>query len=376
MGNRHKIIILFLAVTVMLWLASSARRWIARRPDTAKNNVIFADQYDLSGVYHDSLAVVAEQATLVDGSRVTGDAALVGNENVLADGLVDGDLTMAGEALVLGENGRVAGDLSAMGTTVTIGGAVEGRLTVIGDELLIRPRAQVAGDIVACVNSITDQREDVPPLQPCRDVAALLKIFSPLQALSEGDDLSAWAASGAMTAGGLLFSLATSLLLTGLSALAVMIFPHQFSLMQEAVTSTPRRLAALGCMALLLAVGLSTGVVAVLTIVPRFGLILVPIGLLLGLALAVMLVAGWITLALLLGDFALRHLTRSIQPPVIDTAFGSLLLFALWHVLAILPFGSVIGVLLMVALGSAGLGGALATRMGTRPLRRQYFVQG
>ena len=104
--------------------------------------------------------------------------------------------------------------------------------------------------------------------------------------------------------------------------------------------------------------------------------LMVPLGLVLGLVVLGICITGWITLALLVGDFALRHLTRTILPPVIAAAFGSILLFTLWHVLAIIPFGGLFGLLLMGLMGAAGFGGALATRMGTRPFRRRHFVQG
>jgi hypothetical protein len=376
MANRRKILVLFLAVAAMIGLASSARHWFEGRSDSAKNNVIFADDYRLNGVYRDSLAVVAAAAALEADSHVKGDAALLGDQLARVDGAVDGNLTMAGESLTLGADGSVNGDLSAMGTVITIGGQVDGRLTVVGDELVIEPDARLNGEIVACVNTIDDQRADVPTIKPCQDVTALLSIFRPLQLLSESGAAPVWAAPGGLSSSNLAVSLSASLLFTGLSALAVMVFPRQFSRMQEAISTTPRRLASLGCMALLLTLGLGTGAVGLMTVARPLGLVLVPLGLLLSLGLAILLVMGWITLALLLGDVALRHMTRTAQPPVIDAAFGSLLLFALWHVLAIVPFGGVVGLLLMGVLGAAGLGGALATRLGTRPLRRQYFVQG
>jgi len=376
MRHPRRIHILFLAVAAMIGLAFTARTWIASHPTPQKNNVIFTEDYELAGDYADALAVVADTVTLRVESRVTGAAALVGSERTTVDGLVEGSVTLVGDALAVGESGIVRGDLLAMGSDIRLAGSVAGKVTVIGDSLLIQPGAQLAGAIVACVGTLTDQRTNTPPVKPCHDEAALLAVFGLLQGLSQGLDLSQRALPGAMNGLSIWFGLAASLLLTGLSALAVMVFPRRFSLMQEAIVYNPRSLAALGVMALLLLVGLAGGMTALWTWLPVTGVILFPIGLLVLLALLVLVVCGWITLALLLGDFTLRHVAHSTLPPAIAVTLGSLLLFGLWHILALIPFGGVVSLLMMAALGSAGLGGALATRLGARPLRRRYFVQG
>ena len=376
MRNAHKILPLIIVIFIMVGVASFVRSTITNRTQPDSKQVIFTDDYHLSSLYDHSLAVVADTAVLGNDSHVNGDAALVGHDTTQVDGIVDGDLTIVGDALTLGANGKVLGDFSAMGSDITLDGTVEGKVTVIGDTFIIHPGAKIGGGVVACVDAITDLRTNAPQIQPCKDADALMSIFAPLQGLSKGFEISQLAASGGLSGDGLLFSLSASLLLTGLSALAVTIFPRPFSHIQEALLSTPGSMTALGCMALLLTVGLVTGAVVLVTGVPVMGFVLVPLGLLLGLVVLGMSIVGWITLALLLGDFALRHLTRSILPPVIAAAFGSVLLFTLWHVLAIIPFGGLFGLLLMGLLGAAGFGAALATRMGTRPLRRRHFVQG
>jgi hypothetical protein len=376
MRNRRRIFILLLAVLGMLGLASAARHWIANHSLTDTKGIIFTDHYRLTNTINDDLVVVGDTVVLGIVSHVTGDAALVGQGAVIVSGEIDGDLTVLADTLRIASTSHISGDLAFMGNNLIIDGHVDGDMTLVGGKLAISRYAQINGDAVGCLENVVDNRINAPPVRPCENNQTVLAQFASLQALSRGVDLPSLAASGGLTGGGLLFSVSASLLLTGLSALAVVAFPRRFSHIQEAILSNPRNLAALGCMALLLGVGVSAGIVAVLSIIPPLALILIPIGLLLGLGLLSMVVTGWITLALLLGDAVLRHATHNIQPPVIAVATGSLILFALWHVLAIIPFGSVIGLLLMGVLGSAGLGGTLATRMGGRPLGRRYFVQG
>ena len=376
MRNTQKIFPLLLVIFIMLGAATLVRTTVNERTQPDSKQVIFEDDYHLSGVYDHALAVVAETAILGKDSHVKGDAALVGNDTAQVDGMVDGDLTVVGDTLTLGATGKVLGDFSAMGTDVSLDGSVAGKVTVIGDTLVVHPSAEISGAVVACVDTITDLRTDTRPIERCKDAEALMSLFIPLQGLSKGFEISQLAASGGLSGGGLLFSLSVSLLMTGLSALAVTIFPRPFSHIQEAIRSVPRSMTALGCMALLLTIGLGTGAAMLVKAVPVTGVVLVPLALLLGLTVLGMCIVGWITLALLLGDVALRHLTRSILPPVIAAAFGSVLLFTLWHVLAIIPFGGLFGLLVMGLLGAAGFGAALATRLGTRPLRRRHFVQG
>jgi hypothetical protein len=376
MRNARKILPLLIFVVIILGVASYVRIWVTDRAQPDSKQVIFSDDYQLSTDYDHALAVVADTARLENGSHVSGDVALVGHDSAQVDGIVDGDLTVTGDALTLGGNGTVHGDFSAMGADVTLDGTVAGNVTVIGKSLVVNRGAKIAGGVIACVDSITDLRVDAPKIQPCQDTDALMSLFTPLQGLSNGFEISQLAASGGLTGDGLLFSISVSLLLTGLSALAVTVFPRPFSQIQEALLSTPSSMTALGCMALLLTIGLCTGAVVLVKAVPMSAVITVPLGLLLGLAVVAMSIVGWITLALLIGDFALRHITRTILPPVIAAAFGSILLFTLWHVLAIIPFGGLFGLLVMGLLGAAGFGAALATRMGTRPLHRRHFVQG
>lgn len=360
----------------MIGVAAYVRDWLANRTQVDSKQVIFVDNYDLSSTYDHGLAVVAESAHLSADSHVEGDAALVGHDTAQVDGLVDGNLTVVGDKLILGDTSQVQGDFAAMGSDVMLAGTVTGKVTIIGDTLTINPDAQVSGSITACVDTITDLRTDAVAVEPCTDTEALMQLFAPLQGLSKGFEISQLAASGGLTGNGLLFSLTASLLLTGLSALAVTAFPRPFSHVQEALLTTPGSMTALGCMALLLTIGLFTGIIVVVSAFPPAGLLLLPLGLLLGLGVVGMSIIGWITLGLLVGDFALRHLTRSILPPVITVVFGSILLFALWHILAIIPFGGLFGLLLMGLLGAAGFGAALSTRAGMRPLHRRHFVQG
>jgi hypothetical protein len=370
MRSRRKFAVLAVTVAGMLILANTARQWVGHFSPSDTDNIIFVDHYALSGGHDGALVVVANSVDGAQAGTVYGDAALVGREDVTFHGATTGDLTLMGQKIDLA--GDVAGDTAIMGDHVILSGNFSGAVTVIGQDLTIQDSATFADPITACVDSIEYSREQYAArIRPCSDKAAMLATFAPFQAMSGNFDMG----SG-LSGGGLLFSLFASLLLTGLAALAVTIFPSHFSRMQEAVLTIPRGLTALGFMTVLLAIGITTGIGVVLAVVPILSILFVPLGLLFLLALGVLIVVGWITLALLLGNYLVIRLTRATAPPLVAVAIGSFALFALWHLLALIPSGSILALLLMAVLGSLGLGGTLATRCGTRALHRQYFVQG
>jgi hypothetical protein len=82
-------------------------------------------------------------------------------------------------------------------------------------------------------------------------------------------------------------------------------------------------------------------------------------------------------MTLITGDVLLRRLGRvHTLPPLIIAAIGNISLLLVWNLLALNDYGRVCGTIVLIGLGSIGLGATFITRMGTRPLHRRYFVQG
>ena len=153
-------------------------------------------------------------------------------------------------------------------------------------------------------------------------------------------------------------------------------FPRQISHIEEAIRTRPRNLVSAGLATFLLLIGLSAALVLALALLPPLGLVLLPLYALLGLGLLVLTIAGLVTLSLVIGDWLVKRAARAPAPPLIAAAVGSLAMAIVLTVLALLPFGLIISLLSIAAVSSLGVGAALLTRMGTRPLRRSYFVQG
>jgi len=94
------------------------------------------------------------------------------------------------------------------------------------------------------------------------------------------------------------------------------------------------------------------------------------------LPLGILFAIGWITMALLTGDWLVRRFMRRTSPPMLTVIAGSLGLFLIWTVIGILPFGPLLGLVMVLVIGAAGLGAVIMTRLGTRTAARSYFVQG
>lgn len=367
MGTRGKLVILAALIVGIVWLGRGIGWRVFERPLLDSDHIVItpSNTYRLARVMDRPLVVVAGEVALDGDSQLAGDSALIG-ETITVAGQVNGNLTAIGESLAI--SGRVMGDTSLIGAQTVVDGQVDGNLTVVGERLHIAQNARINGKIVACVDTLNDARLD-GQIQPCGESEAFSAFNTVLRI-----DSALWGAGFSTVI--LLASAFMSLALSGAAALAVAIFPRQISYIEEAILMSPRRLGQTGFMTLLLGVGVTAGLVMALAAVPPVGLALLPVYGLAGLALLGMTVTGWITIALIVGNWLLRRVSRALPPPLIAAVIGSITLFILWHLLVMIPFGVIVVLLAMVGLGCVGLGAVVVTRLGTRPVRRRYFVQG
>jgi hypothetical protein len=367
MGTRRKLVILGVFVVVVVGLGSWLGRQIFARPLFDSDHIIFTPDeiYQASGSTDRPLVVIAEEIRFDANSQIPGDSAFIGDVIDVA-GQVNGDITLMGDSIAV--SAIVNGNASLIGANVNVTGDVTGNLTVVGENLTIAQGAVIGGKIVACADNLSDTRPDATGVEQCSDEEAWTAFNTAMQF-----DTALW--NGGFSALALLASGFASLVLTGVSALAVAAFPRQISYIEEAILTAPRRAGQTGIMTALLAVGLTVGVVLLVGVIPPLGLIALPVFGLATIVFVGMTVSGWITVALIIGNWLLRRVTRGV-PPLITVAVGSLVLFVVWHVVGLLPFGVLLVLVAMAVLGSVGLGGVVATRLGTRPVRRRYFVQG
>lgn len=330
------------------------------------------ESYTLTGASTD-LVVFAAQVNLPADTIINGDAALMG-ENVLISNRINGDLTVMGEAVTLAPQAHITGDVNVLTHELVLDGRIDGSLSFRGDTLTLAPDARITGDVFACADSITDERSAAPAVRPCGESHASARYegmnlgaaFPLLGAIIDGMGPAVW----------LGFAVLAALLSSGVAILAVVLFPRQISHIEEAIRTSPRRLSGAGLTLLLLAVGISFALAVVWSVVPPLGLLLLPVYLIGGTLLTGMALAGWVTIGLMVGDMLLRRVVRQYTPPLVAAAAGMFVMALAGQLVLLLPFGALAGLLIAMGIGSIGLGAALLTRMGTRPLHRSYLVQG
>jgi cytoskeletal protein CcmA (bactofilin family) len=374
MRIRRGLLILGLGCLLLVVLANAVRHAVIRQPLVDSSSVALGQSYQFDGQLDDDLAALAETIDLKAGSVVHGDAALIGG-TITINGRINGDLTAVGESLSLGPTAEIMGEATFLVNEVVIDGRVDGVINVRGENLKINPDAKLAGDIFACTSTLSyDNNLRSEQVRPCNESETLANLDS--GDIFHDADITLPPLNihvGNSPAAGWLFSILGALALSGLSILAVVIFPRQVSHMEESIRANPRSLGQIGFMVFLLAIGISFAFAVILAILPPLGVLLIPVYFIAALIFFGMTLAGWITVALLFGDLLLRRFTRTAFPPLVTAAVGNFTLFLVWQFLMYIPLAALLALAIPT---SIGLGAAVLTRMGTKPSHRSYFVQG
>jgi cytoskeletal protein CcmA (bactofilin family) len=366
----RKLLVFAVVIIIILIVGGAASHVVVSRASTNADGPVFTSSYTLDATKSDDLFVIADTAHLLTGSHVEADASLIGRSGVTIDGTVDGHLTVMGGAITMGKDAVINGDISFIGNSVTLAGHVTGDVSIVAENLSINPGTEFNGSLDICATHLMNENSSEIAVRKCGS-----------------DELAGWQTlrTGMFAAkpfpGG--FSFASfafmgifALGLAALSGLIVTIFPRRFGHMTQAVHALPARVSRIGCLTQISVVALLALLGLVIAVLPPLGLILLPILTLLMLPLGLMFAIGWMTMALLAGDWILRRFARRASPPMLTVIAGSLGLFLIWTLLGILPYGPLLGFLMILLVGALGLGAVMMTRVGTRSATRSYFVQG
>jgi cytoskeletal protein CcmA (bactofilin family) len=85
------------------------------------------------------------------GVRIKGEVS--GSEDLVADGAIEGPVSLAGSTLSIGENGAVKGNIAAK--TVVVHGTVNGNVEAT-DLIKVAPTGSITGDILTARIAIED----------------------------------------------------------------------------------------------------------------------------------------------------------------------------------------------------------------------------
>lgn len=270
-----------------------------------------------------------------------------------------GDQVVVARDIALAPDSSVDGDITLMGSQVTVRGRVTGDVTVVADRFVLGDEADISGDLVVCAKEF--QRGAVASVGgKIKEECARSSRVSIANAVDSGWSnwrSSFWFRLGTALGGALFFG--------ALSALLTAVLPRPLARMAASIYRAPAVAGGVGCLTILLALGVSA--IYGLSLLLVLPVVLLPIVLLGWLVLGLLALLGWVALAQPTGVYVLQRLGLERQPPMLTAGVGGIVLALLLRVWGIFWFTAWIGLVIGAALASVGLGAVILTRAGSRP---------
>ena len=263
---------------------------------------------------------------------------------------IDGDLVIFGGSAVLEEDSRVDGSVVVMGGSATVAGEVDGDIVTFGGNVEVRRTAVVDGDLITIGGNVN--RREGAVVRGSEVEGLEFTGFPRFWTFPTGLNLSnRWPNVWSNFLFDVLRSVFVALALAALGLLVVLFWPKQTKVIGQAILVAP--LPSGG-------VGLLTAVVAItLMVLFAITICLSPVAFLLGVAMLVAGVFGWIAVGLLVGQELLRAFKVKGITPMIAVVVGILLI----SLLGAIPC---IGTIAAIIAGCLGLGAVVLTRFGTQ----------
>lgn len=269
-----------------------------------------------------------------------------------------GDLVAFGSPITVDEGGTVVGDVVAFGGPIDVSGRVDGDVVALGGPVDLRETARIEGNVVLMGGPLNRQSGAVVNGEVTRglrfgDFPNLRVPLSPTgPSFTPGGDFTSDGRSGVVDF--FLALLGIAFRAAGLAAIALLLvifIPQQTQRVKELTVSQPVVSIGVGFLTMLVA-GLLLGVL-VITICG------IPVAVILGLALVVALVYGWIALGWMIGERLLAGLNTQRPLPMVAAVVGVILITLLSAVPCFGWLVSLVG-------GAWGLGAVVLSRGGTR----------
>jgi len=303
-----------------------------------------APAYASSGP-RDGRVIIGQDYTLKSGDTLTGDLVVIGGEvTIEKTASVQGDIVVIGGSLKL--DGQTSGNAVVIGGQVALGeqATVTGDLVTVGGTLQRAEGSKVGGNVVTnlpppVLKVPIAPTAEIPPAPPS---PGFRFDFGPLGALAG--------------------ILAQAIGLAALAMLLTLFLHPQLDRVAQAVTRQPLLSGSIGLLTTLLAP--ITVVILVVTI------LLIPIAL----AAVVLLVLAWlfgvVALGMEVGDRFTKAIHRTWEP-ILATGAGTFLLGVGVGLINQVPC---VGWLAPVIVGLVGLGAAVTTMFGTRPVPERLLI--
>ncbi len=304
-----------------------------------------------------------------EGDRDDGQIVFGRNVDLEAGQVIDGGLVIFGGNLSMAANSRIRGDLAVFGGNTEIAGDVHGDVAVIGGNIYLAPSARVDGDIFCLGGRVQkDSGAQVTGKQTDTGRLELGRFFPRLSEFRFAFAPPRWGGFDAVSAvWHLMRAVLVSLAVAVVGLLVVLFLPEHAAVVGRTITGAAAPSFGVGLLTLFLGAAL----IAVLF----FTICLAPIGLLLGLPLALASLLGWAVVGYLLGQRLMPVLSKEATPaPTVTALVGVLVLTAVQQGLMVLGEMPCFGFLLWFAgagmwlvVTSLGLGAVVLSRFGTQP---------
>lgn len=295
----------------------------------------------------------------VSAAPLEDDRTIFGENYTLESGrILDGDLNVIGGVVEIEKDAQVNGNVNVVGGLVTIDGIILGDLTAVGGTVNLNENAVIKGNLVSPASYINrdpgatvegDQIQNwripwtgfnIPEFDPRGNfIRPETRIITAATRIGRG--------------------IAFSLILTALGALLLLMMPKSTQVMTAALESQPWVM--LGYGALTAFVMLIGGIILSITIC------LIPVVILAGMAVALAVLVGWLTLGYELGKKISESLFKATWHPVLSAAIGNFLLYLIAAGLDLIPC---LGGFLVLIAALFGLGTTVVTLFGTNAFPR------
>ncbi len=270
-----------------------------------------------------------------------------------------GDQVIVANRIHLESGSSVDGDVTLVGRQADVDAAVQGDLVVVANRLNVGKDAVIGGDLTICVHDFT--RSDAAQIsgeikRECSDSrqVSVQNIFQ--------SGVNDWRNNFLLR---LSSTFVGALFLGAVAALSTIFFPRALSRMSLAMRQSPVTTGGMGCLTVLVAIGL-TGAYA-LSLLLILPLILMPFVLLGWVLIGLASLLGWVALAEPFGRAVLRAVHMYNQPPMIAAVVGGVTLSLVIRIWSLFWFTGWITAIATILLSAFGLGAAVLTRLGTRP---------
>lgn len=275
---------------------------------------------------------------------------------------LNGDLVVFGGNVTVEDDANLNGNLVVFGGTISSNGNLNGDVVVFGGQISLDEKAVVAGDVVTIGGQLTQAEGAKIKGEVVKNVSPDIQIPSgrippDVTPPSVNIDFNPF-----WTVAGIFYR---AVILAALAMLVVVFLKPQMENVSQAIVSQPVMSGGVG---LLTVFGgpISIVVVALVMIIT---LILIPVAALVVFLGVLAIALAWLFGMIALGNEVGERFTQSINQswaPAFTAGFGTFLLMLVGGAIGEIPC---VGWLFVALIGFVGIGAAVLTRFGTRPLQ-------